>query len=73
IMSRTRRNEPASSSSAPRRAKAASDRVVKRPAVSPPLDDWSKEDLYEEAKRRRIAGRSLMTREELVAALQTSR
>jgi cation transport regulator ChaB len=38
-----------------------------------PLTEWPKDALYDEAKRRDISGRSGMSKDELVRALQRSR
>jgi hypothetical protein len=34
------------------------------------LDDWTREQLYEEAKRLEVPGRSKMSREQLIVALE---
>ncbi len=41
-----------------------------QPARSDPLADRSKKELYEQAKKRGVPGRSSMSREELIAALR---
>ncbi|WP_375691334.1 Rho termination factor N-terminal domain-containing protein [Pseudooceanicola sp. LIPI14-2-Ac024] len=37
---------------------------------APPYEQWTKEDLYDRAKELEIAGRSGMTKDELIAALR---
>lgn len=37
---------------------------------APPYEDWSKDDLYARAQELQVAGRSDMTKDELVAALR---
>ncbi|MFN3130226.1 Rho termination factor N-terminal domain-containing protein [Roseibium sp.] len=42
----------------------------KKGGSQPPYEDWTKEELYERAKELDIAGRSEMSKDELIGALQ---
>ncbi len=42
----------------------------KKGGKSPKYEEWSKEDLYEQAQKVDIEGRSGMTKEELITALR---
>jgi hypothetical protein len=42
----------------------------KKGGSQPPYEDWTKEELYERAKELDIAGRSEMSKDELIGALR---
>ena len=42
----------------------------KRGGNSPPYEDWTRDDLYQQAKRVGIEGRSTMSKQELISALR---
>jgi hypothetical protein len=64
-------SEPAPAS-APEEAAPAEEPAEELAEEAGPYDDWSQEDLYAEAQRREIAGRSTMSKDELKAALEAS-
>ena len=41
-----------------------------RGGASPPYEDWTRDDLYRQARKLDIEGRSSMTKSELIAALR---
>lgn len=52
-------------------AKAAGDKPSKKGGKAPPYEDWTKSDLYEQAKTIGIDGRSSMKKDELISALRS--
>ena len=51
-------------------SRAAGEQPSKKGGKAPPYEDWSKEDLYEQAKKIGIEGRSGMSKAELIDALR---
>ena len=66
------RREGASEEKAARIAnsRAANQHPSKKGGKAPPYEDWSKDDLYEQAKKIGIDGRSGMNKAELIDALR---
>ncbi len=44
----------------------------KKGGASPPYEEWTKEELYEQAKNVGIDGRSSMNKDELISALRSN-
>jgi len=51
-------------------ARAAGDKPFKQGGKAPPYEEWTKEALYQNARRIGIEGRSRMTKKELIRALR---
>lgn len=66
------RREGASKEKAARiaNAQANSDAAAKKGGAAPPYEDWTKDALYRRAKSLDIAGRSSMTKRQLIEALR---
>ena len=51
-------------------AKAAGQHPAEKGGKAPPYEEWTKDDLYAQAQKVGIEGRSDMTKDELIAALR---
>ncbi len=63
------RKQGASKEKAARIANAGR-RASARGGAAPPYEDWSRDDLYRQARRLDVEGRSSMRKSELIAALR---
>ena len=64
------RNEGMSKEKAARIANSGTS-ASRRGGESPPYEEWTKDELYQRAKDLGIAGRSDMSKDELIAALRS--
>ncbi|MFP3905422.1 MAG: Rho termination factor N-terminal domain-containing protein [Acidimicrobiales bacterium] len=64
------RDDGMSKEKAARIANTDPETAGQRGGSSPPYEDWSTDDLYEQAQKVDIEGRSDMSKEELIAALR---
>ncbi|MEZ4601202.1 MAG: Rho termination factor N-terminal domain-containing protein [Syntrophotaleaceae bacterium] len=64
------RKKGMSKEKAARIANTPREEAGKRGGKSPKYEEWNKDDLYEKAKQVGIAGRSSMSKEELIDALR---
>lgn len=68
----TLRDQGYGKSKAARIANTGRKTAGKRGGSSPPYEEWSKDDLYQQARRVGIAGRSRMTKGQLIDALRNN-
>ena len=64
------RKQGASKEKAARIANASRSRAAKRGGKSAPYEDWRKADLYQQARKIGISGRSRMSKPQLIHALR---